>query len=83
MTLRARRSDSSVVFSVSDSGPGIPEEVRDKVFDWFESHANGSRHRGAGLGLSLVRSFVELHGGTVTVRDRERHGLMVECRLPA
>ncbi|MDH8500786.1 ATP-binding protein, partial [Klebsiella pneumoniae] len=65
--LRARRSDSSVVFSVSDSGPGIPEEVRDKVFDWFESHANGSRHRGAGLGLSLVRSFVELHGGKVHV----------------
>ena len=33
--------------------------------------------------MTIVRKFVELHGGTVTVRDRERHGLMVECRLPA
>jgi len=37
------------------------------VSNWFESHSQGSRHRGAGLGLSLVRSFVELHGGKVRV----------------
>ncbi|HAP13952.1 MAG TPA: two-component sensor histidine kinase, partial [Afipia sp.] len=82
VTLRARRSDSSVVFSVSDSGPGIPEEVRDKVFDWFESHANGSRHRGAGLGLSLVRSFVELHGGKVHVDSVVGKGTTVTCEFP-
>ncbi|MBQ8106788.1 MAG: PAS-domain containing protein [Afipia sp.] len=80
--LRARRNDSSVVFSVSDSGPGIPEEVRDKVFDWFESHANGSRHRGAGLGLSLVRSFVELHGGKVHVDSVVGKGTTVICEFP-
>ena len=54
-----------VVFSVTDHGPGIPPEVQDRVFDWFETHSLGSHHRGAGLGLSIVRSFVELHGGTV------------------
>src|SRR3954465_15869117 len=63
VTVTARRTDRSVVIAVSDCGPGIPPQVKDKVFDWFESHSNGSRHRGAGLGLSLVRSFVELHGG--------------------
>ena len=75
VTLRAKRTEHSVIFSVTDSGPGIPADVKDKVFDWFESHSNGSRHRGAGLGLSLVRSFVELHGGKVRVDfdRRQRH----------
>src|SRR5256885_442759 len=63
VVISARRTDTHVVFSVADSGPGIPPEAKDKVFNWFETYANGSRHRGAGLGLSLVRSFVELHGG--------------------
>jgi signal transduction histidine kinase len=49
---------------VTDRGPGIPADLQDKVFDWFETHSLGSRHRGTGLGLSLVRSFVKLHGGT-------------------
>jgi signal transduction histidine kinase len=80
--LRARRNAGNVVFSVSDSGPGIPEEVKDKVFDWFESHANGSRHRGAGLGLSLVRSFVELHGGKVHVDSVVGKGTTVICEFP-
>ena len=53
------------------------------MFDWFESHANGSRHRGAGLGLSLVRSFVELHGGKVRVDSDVGKGTTVSVRLPA
>ena len=80
--LSARRNGDSVVFSISDSGPGIPEDVKDKVFDWFESHANGSRHRGAGLGLSLVRSFVELHGGKVRVDSVVGRGTTVICEFP-
>ena len=69
---RGERRDDAVVFSVTDHGPGIPPEMQDSVFDWFETHALGSRHRGAGLGLSIVRSFVELHGGTVDARFRRR-----------
>src|SRR5207302_5605111 len=61
VTLAAQRLKDAVVFSVTDHGPGIPADVKDKVFDWFETHSLGSRHRGTGLGLSLVRSFVELH----------------------
>jgi signal transduction histidine kinase len=82
IALSARRSHDRVIFSVMDSGPGIPAEVRDKVFDWFESHANGSRHRGAGLGLSLVRSFVELHGGKVRVDSVVGQGTTVICEFP-
>jgi signal transduction histidine kinase len=82
ITLSARRSEHSVVFAVTDSGPGIPPDVKDKVFDWFESHSNGSRHRGAGLGLSLVRSFVELHGGKVRVDSIVGKGTTVTCDFP-
>jgi signal transduction histidine kinase len=82
ITISARRTEHTVVFSVTDSGPGIPAEVKDKVFDWFESHSNGSRHRGAGLGLSLVRSFVELHGGKVRVDSIVGKGTTVTCDFP-
>jgi signal transduction histidine kinase len=80
--ISARRTEHSVVFAVTDSGPGIPPDVKDKVFDWFESHSQGSRHRGAGLGLSLVRSFVELHGGKVRVDSVVGKGTTVTCDFP-
>ena len=82
ISLSARRTEHSVIFTVTDSGPGIPSDVKDKVFDWFESHSNGSRHRGAGLGLSLVRSFVELHGGKVRVDSIVGKGTTVTCDFP-
>jgi signal transduction histidine kinase len=82
VVVSARRTERSVVFTVIDSGPGIPPDVKDKVFDWFESHSQGSRHRGAGLGLSLVRSFVELHGGKVRVDSIVGRGTTVTCDFP-
>ena len=82
ITLKATRSDKDVVFTVIDNGPGIAPEVKDKVFDWFESHSNGSRHRGAGLGLSLVRSFVELHGGKVRINSVLGQGTTLTCSFP-
>jgi signal transduction histidine kinase len=78
----ARRTERSVIFAVTDSGPGIPPDVKDRVFDWFESRSHGSRHRGAGLGLSLVRSFVELHGGEVHVDSIVGKGTTVTCDFP-
>jgi signal transduction histidine kinase len=82
ITLAAERWPDAIVFTVTDNGPGIPPEVQDRVFDWFESHSQGAGHRGAGLGLSIVRSFVELHGGTVTLESVVGQGTTVECRFP-
>jgi signal transduction histidine kinase len=82
VTLAAQRLQDAVVFMVTDQGPGIPADVRDKVFDWFETHSLGSRHRGTGLGLSLVRSFVELHGGSVTIDSAVGRGTTVTCIFP-
>jgi signal transduction histidine kinase len=80
--LTVRRTGSKVAFTVTDAGPGIPPARKDKMFDLFESDSQGSRHRGAGLGLSLVRSFVELHGGKVQVDSVLGRGTSVTCEFP-
>jgi signal transduction histidine kinase len=82
VTLAAERRPDAVVFSVTDNGPGIPPDMKDRVFDWFETRPLGSRHRGAGLGLSIVRSFVELHGGSVTLDSAVGRGTTVTCTFP-
>jgi len=80
--LSAERANGAVVFSVTDDGPGIPDELQERVFDRFETHTIGSRHRGVGLGLSIVRSLVELHGGTVTIDSTTGRGTAVACAFP-
>ena len=64
-----------MAFAVEDHGVGIPKDEQQRVFERFESRSQGSKHRGAGLGLSIVKSLVELHGGTMSleVRARPRH----------
>ncbi|HEX4042984.1 MAG TPA: PAS-domain containing protein [Xanthobacteraceae bacterium] len=82
VTLAAERNADAVMFSITDQGPGIPPHVLEKVFDWFETHSLGSQHRGPGIGLSLVRSFVELHGGTVAIVSGVGQGTTVTCTFP-
>ncbi len=77
--LKCWRENEDFVFSVSDNGPGIPQDVLRTVFNRFESHG---RRGGAGLGLSIVESFVSLHHGSVTIDSREGEGTCVTCRIP-
>ncbi|WP_408015603.1 sensor histidine kinase [Rhizobium alarense] len=74
------REGPEFAFSVADDGPGIPKDVLQTVFNRFESHG---RRGGAGLGLSIVESFVSLHHGTVTIDSREGAGTTVTCRIPS
>ena len=82
MTLAALRRDDEVVFKVSDQGRGISMEVLDRIFDRFHSDTVGSRHRGVGLWLSIVRSRVELHGGRILVDSAPGEGTTVTCIFP-
>jgi len=83
VTLSAARSNGHVIFKVKDQGCGIPDDVVDHVFDRFKTHTGGSNHRGVGLGLSIVRSFVELHGGKVLVETAPGKGTTMTCIFPA
>ncbi|MGB6346760.1 MAG: PAS-domain containing protein [Methyloceanibacter sp.] len=80
--LTCRREDGMIVFTVEDEGCGIPEEFQSAVFERFESRSNGSGHRGAGLGLSIVKSLVELHGGTVMLASTPGNGTQIRAVLP-
>jgi signal transduction histidine kinase len=82
ITLACRQAADGVEFSVRDDGPGIPQDVLDSVFRRFEPRINGGRRRGAGLGLSIVKSFVELHGGSVRIETGENRGTTVICTFP-
>ena len=78
----AAREGDAVTFRVSDHGAGIPPEMIDRVFDRFEGHASGAQHRGVGLGLSIVRSIVELHGGAASLQSTSGEGTVVTCSFP-
>lgn len=78
----AGRIGGEIRLTVADEGRGIPAEVKEKVFDRFESHSLGSRHRGVGLGLSMVRSIVELHGGRVELDSTPGQGTRVTVVFP-
>ncbi|KLK94093.1 histidine kinase [Microvirga vignae] len=82
ITVSARKRGSEVIFEVKDQGRGIPPEIKARIFERFESHTLGTRHRGVGLGLSIVRSFVELHGGRIDLTSAPGQGTTVTCIFP-
>ncbi len=79
ISVSAERLDGVVRLTVQDTGKGMAFEAQARAFDSFES---GDR-RGAGLGLALVRSFVEMHGGWVALASEPGRGVTVTCHLPA
>jgi signal transduction histidine kinase len=82
VTLSAHREGSDFVISVGDTGVGIPERDHGRVLERFERGDKTSKQSGVGLGLSLVRSFVDLHGGRLDISSAPGRGTVVTCRLP-
>jgi signal transduction histidine kinase len=70
--------DGSCEISVTDSGPGIPEEIREKIFTAFFT----TKSRGSGLGLATAKRLVEAHQGVVQVECPPAGGTKVTVRLP-
>jgi two-component system sensor histidine kinase GlrK len=79
----ARSSGDEALIDVIDSGPGVPAEERDSIFDsFFRGRAKASaRVEGSGLGLAIAREFVEAHGGRISVLAEE-HGAHFRVALP-
>ncbi len=82
VTVASRRDGDYVALSVRDYGPGISEDNAEAVFERFNTSGSHGRRRGVGLGLSLVKSFVELHGGTVSVAPTGGPGAELVVRFP-
>ena len=78
----ARRAGSFVQVWVADTGRGIEPEFLLKVFERFQSKPLPGGHRGPGLGLAVVKSFTELHGGNVSLVSKPNQGTTVVCTLP-
>lgn len=92
VTVTARRAGGSAVIEVRDSGEGIPEGAMEHLFEPFFTGFDTDRHssgtfefgaRGLGLGLSVVKAFVEMHGGVVSARRDDRGGMVFAMDLPA
>jgi signal transduction histidine kinase len=83
ITVRAERQDGLFRIAVSDHGPGIPPEERGHMFEKFFRGSGVGSTPGAGLGLSIARSLVVLHGGTLDYEDTPGGGSTFVVRLPA
>ena len=83
--LSGTRRKDWVEISVSDDGPGIPDEAKQHLFDLFYTAEQGKpdSKRGLGLGLHLCQSIVNAHGGTITVSDHAPSGTTFRFTLPA
>src|SRR5712692_5442835 len=83
ITVRAERQNGRFRIAVSDHGPGIPPEERGHMFEKFFRGSGVGATPGAGLGLSIARSLVALHGGTLDYEDTPGGGSTFVVRLPA
>ncbi|MDX1654579.1 MAG: sensor histidine kinase [Candidatus Competibacteraceae bacterium] len=81
VTVRLWRDQEGPCLEVEDSGPGIPEGERQRVFERFY-RVPGSGAEGSGLGLAIVSMIAEGHGGRVALGDGEAGGLRVTVRFP-
>ena len=86
IVLAVREALGQVSLAVSDSGPGLPEESLDRIFErFFQAESSRNRHAnaGAGLGLAIVAWIVQAHGGTITAANDAGGGARFQFDLPA
>ena len=84
VTVSVRQEDGNAVLEVDDRGPGVPADMRERVFERFARGAgDAAPSGGSGLGLAIVRAVTTSHGGTVEVGEAEGGGARFVVTLPA
>ena len=71
-----------VLISVQDSGPGVPDSLKVSIFDRYAQGEDEYSAKGSGLGLNIVKEFVALHQGTISLLDAPEHGALFQVELP-
>ncbi|HEX4241951.1 MAG TPA: HAMP domain-containing sensor histidine kinase [Steroidobacteraceae bacterium] len=84
ISIQARGERDKLVLDVMDSGPGIPAEERNRIFEAFYQGKTpqGGHVKGTGIGLSVVTEFVNAHGGTIEILEAKTGGAHFRVRLP-
>ena len=82
--ITAIRREKAAEIRVSDDGPGIPDERKERVFEMFFTGGNpiGDSHRSLGLGLTLCQAIIHAHHGEMTLKDNSPHGCVFSFTLP-
>jgi two-component system, NtrC family, sensor histidine kinase GlrK len=85
ISLALRQQGDEVVLDIGDTGPGVPVEDREKIFDWFYQGVDAPRGRlrGSGLGLAIAREFVLAHGGRIEILPESGPGAHFRVTLPS
>ena len=85
ITIRSFLEGQELVVEVADDGPGIPDAMKERIFDLFYTSRGqiADSRRGMGLGLALCQSIISAHGGRLAVRDNVPHGALFSFRCPA
>ena len=83
IVVHTQEVDDKVIFSVQDNGPGISKEDQERIFEkFYRGQAHQSHTKGTGLGLFLVKYFIELHGGQVFLESQNGQGTRVGFTIP-
>ncbi|MEP0459788.1 MAG: HAMP domain-containing sensor histidine kinase, partial [Flavobacteriaceae bacterium] len=79
LTVRTKLENGKVVLEIEDNGPGIPEEMKDKIMQPFFTTKKGTE--GTGLGLSITNDIVKAHGGELNVSSKGNEGTKFSIQL--
>ncbi|NVJ85128.1 MAG: nuclear transport factor 2 family protein [Algoriphagus sp.] len=80
LTVRTKSEKNQVFIEVEDNGPGIPDEIKDKILQPFFTTKKGTE--GTGLGLSITNDIIKAHGGKISIHDKEQEGAVFVITLP-
>lgn len=85
ITITLTKQGNTIFFNVSDTGPGIPDAMKTRIFERFYriDHSRSSQIEGSGIGLSIVQTIVEKYHGTITVLDNQPRGSLFQIKFPS
>jgi len=80
LTVRTKSENGKIYIEIEDNGPGIPDDIKDKIMQPFFTTKKGTQ--GTGLGLSITNDIIKAHGGELLVENTKKTGTLFKIKLP-